>query len=47
MSCIPNTLNVKPPENWQYTEKTTIETMVRSVCDYVKHNFDITTFNAL
>ncbi len=40
--------NVKPPENWQYTEKkTTIETMVRSVCDYVKHNLDITTFNAL
>ena len=41
-------LEVKPAEKWHYTEKkTTIEVMVRSVCDYVRHNLDITSFNAL
>ena len=41
-------LEVKPPEKWHYTEtKTTIEVMVRSVCDYVRHNLDITSFNVL
>ena len=41
-------LAVKPTADWKNIEdKTTIQIIVKSVCNYIKNNNDITIFNSL